>query len=175
MSINNVRKALDELDAVATKDKLVTDNGKLQKLNQQLGQDNNLLRAELHRAEDENSKLRVKANFKDVEIQRRAEILANSQVSRWHADEKPRVVASAVEEEIKGYPSSCAASTKRVMDARISDAVIKRLGEGWTPILFAVSDAIKASVRPVAVAKPVRKLRLISVSKLDEHEKKPSP
>ena len=175
MTFNTVRKALDELDAVATHDKLVTDVGNLQKQNQQLGQDNNQLRDELQTMKDEISKLRAKANLKEVEIQRRAQILANSLVSRWHAEEKPWVVASAVEVEIKGYPSNCTASTKRVMDAKISDAVIKRLGEGWTPILFAVSNAIKASSQPVAIAMPVVKTTVISVNKPNETEKKTSP
>jgi len=175
MSINNVRRALDELDAVSTRDNLIVEVEKLQRQNTQLSQDNNQLRAEFHRLEDENSKLRAKANLKDAEIQMRAQSLANSQVSRWHAEEKPRVVASAIEEEIKGYPSNCTSSTKLVMDARISDAVIKRLSEGWTPILFAISNAIKASTLPVAIARPVVKATVISVSKPHEPDKKPSP
>ncbi|MGD0803095.1 MAG: hypothetical protein ABSA11_03380 [Candidatus Bathyarchaeia archaeon] len=153
MTFNTVRKALDELDAVATHDKLVTDVGKLQKQSQQRGKDIDQLRSELFRVEDEISKLRAKANLKEVEIQRRAQILANSLVSRWHAEEKPWVVASAVEEEIKGYPSRCSASTKVVVDARVDVVVQERLKEGWTPIVLAVSNIIKASTNREAGGK----------------------
>jgi len=154
MSFNTVRKALDELDAVATNDKLITDVEKLQKKNQQLEQDNNQLRGELQTMMDENSRNLAKANIKEAEIQRRAQILTNNQVNRWHAEEKPRVIVSAVEEEIKSYPSNCTASTKRVIDAKAEQRLQEETREGWNAVLFPIFKGFKAANGQAATAGP---------------------
>ena len=145
MSFDGVRQALDELGAVANRDKDIAEMKNTQQQNRQLIHENNQLHAEVKQVKDENSLLKGKAKLNEDEIQRRAEALARDMWKRWLIEIKPTAVASAVKEEITGYPSNCTASTRQVIDAKVEQRLQEEMKEGWNAIFFGISNGFKAA------------------------------
>jgi hypothetical protein len=172
MSFDGVRQVLNELDIVAKSDKQKAEMERIKQQNLELGHENNRIHDENNRLETKNSELLGKAKLKEAEIQRRAEALAADLWRRWLAEEKPVVVASAVDEEIKHYPISCTDLTRQVIDDKVEQRLQEEMREGWNAIFFGFSNGFKAANRQVATAKPIVIARPIAkariIRKLDE-------
>ena len=144
MSFDGVRQALDELDVVAKSHKQKAEMERIKQQNLELVHKNNRIRDENTRLETENSELLGKAKLKEAEIQRRAEALTADRWRRWLAEEKPGVVASAAIEEIRCYPTTCTASTRQVIDAKVEQRLQEEMRKDGTPF----SSASQTGSRP---------------------------